>query len=149
MAHLADEGRGRALRAVWSTSDAPALAYLDVDLSTDLAALAPLVAPLLSGHSDLAIGTRLHRGSRVVRGAKRELVSRSYNLILRGTLAARFPDALCGYKAIRADVAARGRCRWSRTAAGSFRSAAADSKIAKRNPPPGWRTSVHDGLSTE
>jgi putative flippase GtrA len=104
--HLAEKGRGRALRAVWSTSDAPVLAYLDVDLSTDLAALAPLVAPLLSGHSDLAIGTRLHRGSRVVRGAKREVISRGYNLLLRGTLAARFSDAQCGFKAIRADVAA-------------------------------------------
>src|SRR4029453_14765868 len=98
--------RGRALRAVWSASDAPVLAYMDVDLSTDLAALAPLVAPLLSGHSDLAIGTRLARGSRVVRGAKREVISRGYNLILRGTLAARFSDAQCGFKAIRADVAA-------------------------------------------
>jgi len=104
--HLAEKGRGRALRAVWSTSDAPVLAYMDVDLSTDLAALAPLAAPLLSGHSDLAIGTRLHRGSRVVRGAKREVISRCYNLILRGTLAARFSDAQCGFKAIRADVAA-------------------------------------------
>jgi len=80
---------------------------MDVDLSTDLAALAPLVAPLISGHSDLAIGTRLGRGSRVVRGAKREFISRCYNLILRSTLAARFSDAQCGFKAIRADVAER------------------------------------------
>ena len=104
--HLDRKGRGRALRAVWSASDAPVLAYMDVDLSTDLAALAPLVAPLLSGHSDLAIGTRLARGSRVVRGTKREVISRGYNLILRGTLATRFSDAQCGFKAIRADVAA-------------------------------------------
>lgn len=104
---LAQQGRGRALRAVWSDSDAAVLAYMDVDLSTDLAALLPLVAPLLSGHSDLAIGSRLARGARVVRGAKREFISRCYNLILRGTLAARFSDAQCGFKAIRADVAAR------------------------------------------
>ncbi|ORX06775.1 bifunctional glycosyltransferase family 2/GtrA family protein [Mycolicibacillus trivialis] len=104
---LAEKGRGRALRAVWSASDAPVLAYMDVDLSTDLAALAPLVAPLISGHSDLAIGTRLGRGSRVVRGAKRELISRCYNLLLRSTLAARFSDAQCGFKAIRADAARR------------------------------------------
>jgi putative flippase GtrA len=103
--HLSAKGRGRALRAAWSVSPAPVLAYLDVDLSTDLAALLPLVAPLISGHSDLAIGTRLSRGSRVVRGAKRELISRGYNLLLRGTLAARFSDAQCGFKAIRADVA--------------------------------------------
>ncbi|HYZ66508.1 MAG TPA: glycosyltransferase, partial [Mycobacterium sp.] len=104
---LEQKGRGRALHAVWSTSDAPVLAYMDVDLSTDLAALAPLVAPLISGHSDLAIGTRLGRGARVVRGPKREIISRCYNLILKSTLAAGFSDAQCGFKAIRADVAER------------------------------------------
>ncbi|MFE6282951.1 glycosyltransferase [Streptomyces sp. NPDC057877] len=102
---LEQKGRGRALRTVWSRSDAPVLAYMDVDLSTDLNALLPLVAPLISGHSDLAIGSRLARSSRVVRGAKREFISRSYNLILRGSLQARFSDAQCGFKAIRADVA--------------------------------------------
>jgi putative flippase GtrA len=105
--HLGEKGRGRALNFVWTRSDAAVLAYMDVDLSTDLGALLPLVAPLISGHSDLAIGSRLARGSRVVRGVKREFISRTYNLILRGTLAARFSDAQCGFKAIRADVAAR------------------------------------------
>jgi len=104
---MAEKGRGRALRAVWGASDAQVLAYCDVDLSTDLSALLPLVAPLLSGHSDLAIGTRLGRGARVVRGPKREIISRCYNLILRGTLHAGFTDAQCGFKAIRADVAKR------------------------------------------
>ncbi|WBB51366.1 glycosyltransferase family 2 protein [Verrucosispora sp. WMMA2044] len=103
--HLSAKGRGRALRAAWSASDAPVLAYMDVDLSTDLAALLPLVAPLISGHSDVAIGTRLARTARVVRGARREIISRTYNLLLRGTLAVRFSDAQCGFKAIRADVA--------------------------------------------
>jgi len=103
---LEQKGRGRALRAAWSASDAAVLAYCDVDLSTDLAALLPLVAPLLSGHSDLAIGTRLGRGSRVARGMKRELISRGYNLLLRGALATGFSDAQCGFKAIRADAAA-------------------------------------------
>jgi putative flippase GtrA len=99
------KGRGRALNAVWSSSDARVLAYMDVDLSTGLAALLPLVAPLLSGHSDLAIGTRLARGSRVVRGRKREVISRSYNALLHVVLAAGFSDAQCGFKAIRADRA--------------------------------------------
>ncbi|WP_329044187.1 bifunctional glycosyltransferase family 2/GtrA family protein [Amycolatopsis sp. NBC_01488] len=103
--HLDEKGRGRALNAVWRASDAAVLAYMDVDLSTDLAALGPLVAPLLSGHSDLAIGSRLARGARVVRGPKREFISRAYNLILKSTLAAKFSDAQCGFKAIRADVA--------------------------------------------
>ena len=105
--HLDEKGRGRALRAVWSASDARVLAYMDVDLSTDLNALLPLVAPLISGHSDLAIGSRLAASSRVVRGVKREIISRCYNVILRGTLRARFSDAQCGFKAIRRDVAQR------------------------------------------
>ncbi|KUJ70333.1 glycosyl transferase [Streptomyces albus subsp. albus] len=104
---LEEKGRGRALRTVWSGSPAPVLAYMDVDLSTDLNALLPLVAPLISGHSDLAIGSRLTRSARVVRGPKREFVSRAYNLILRGGLAVRFSDAQCGFKAIRAEVAER------------------------------------------
>jgi putative flippase GtrA len=103
--HLGQKGRGRALGAVWSASDAPVLAYMDVDLSTDLAALLPLVAPLISGHSDLAIGSRLAHGSRVVRGPKREVISRCYNVLLRRSLGARFSDAQCGFKAIRKDVA--------------------------------------------
>jgi len=98
-------GRGRALRAIWSASDAEVLAYMDVDLSTDLNALLPLVAPLVSGHSDLAIGTRLARGSRVIRGPKRELISRCYNMLLHACMGARFSDAQCGFKAIRREQA--------------------------------------------
>jgi Glycosyl transferase family 2 len=49
--HLDHKGRGHALKAAWSSSPALVLAYMDVDLSTDLAALLPLVAPLISGHS--------------------------------------------------------------------------------------------------
>jgi len=90
---------------VWSTSDAQVLVYMDVDLSTDLNALLPLVAPLLSGHSDLAIGSRLRHDSRVVRGPRREVISRGYNLLVKGALRTRFSDAQCGFKAIRADVA--------------------------------------------
>jgi putative flippase GtrA len=104
---LPEKGRGRALRRAWSASDATVLAYMDVDLSTDLKALLPLVAPLLSGHSDLSIGTRLAGSARVLRGPKRELISRSYNAILHSVLATRFSDAQCGFKAIRADVAQR------------------------------------------
>ncbi len=103
--YLAEKGRGNALHTVWAHSEAVVVAYMDVDLSTDLAALLPLVAPLLSGHSDVAIGTRLARSSRVVRGPKREVISRCYNAILRTTLATRFSDAQCGFKAIRTDRA--------------------------------------------
>jgi glycosyltransferase involved in cell wall biosynthesis len=99
-------GRGLALRAAWASSDATVLAYTDVDLSTGLDALLPLVAPLVSGHSDVAIGSRLALGSSVARGPRREAISRAYNLLLRTVFAARFSDAQCGFKAIRADAAA-------------------------------------------
>ena len=73
---------------------------MDVDLSTSLSALLPLVAPLLSGHGEVRIGTRLAHGSRVVRGPERELISRTYNLILRVLLRSRISDAQCGFKAL-------------------------------------------------
>jgi glycosyltransferase involved in cell wall biosynthesis len=101
---LEAKGRGRALRAAWSASDARVVCYMDADLSTDLNGLLPLVAPLLSGHSDLAIGTRLARGARVTRGTKREFISRSYNRLLRLALRAKFSDAQCGFKALRGDI---------------------------------------------
>jgi glycosyltransferase involved in cell wall biosynthesis len=103
--HLQAKGRGRALREVWSRSTAEVVAYMDIDLSTDLSALLPLVAPLMSGHSDVAIGSRLSRSARVVRGPKREMISRCYNLLLRATLRTRFSDAQCGFKAMRTDCA--------------------------------------------
>lgn len=105
--HLEAKGRGGALKKVWLASDADVVCYVDVDLSTDLAALPVLLAPLVSGHSEVAIGTRLAVGSRVVRGPKREFVSRAYNLILKGALRVSFSDAQCGFKAMRADVAHR------------------------------------------
>jgi len=102
---LHEKGRGRALRAVWTASTADLVAYMDIDLATDLRALLPLVAPLLSGHSDVAIGSRLVHGARVTRGLKREAISRCYNLIVKATLHTRFSDAQCGFKALRGEVA--------------------------------------------
>ena len=105
--HLPRRGRGYALRRAWSTSQAPVVAYMDVDLSTSLDALLPLVAPLLSGQRDVMIGSRLARGAEVVRGPKRELISRCYNMLLKLTLRGRFSDAQCGFKALRRDAAER------------------------------------------
>src|SRR3954464_5586633 len=101
---LDEKGRGRALAPAWGESWAQVVCYMDVALSTDLRGLLPLVAPLLSGHSDVAIGTRLAHGARVVRGPKRELISRGYNVILDLALRARFSDAQCGFKAVRRDA---------------------------------------------
>ena len=103
--HLPRKGRGYALRSAWSSSVAPVVAYMDVDLSTSLPALLPLVAPLISGHRDVAIGSRLAQGAHVVRGPKRELISRAYNLLLKVTLRGHFSDAQCGFKALRREAA--------------------------------------------
>ena len=103
--HMDEKGRGRALKEVWRASEAPIVAYMDVDLATGLDALLPLVAPIMSGHADVAIGSRLATGARVVRGPKRELISRSYNLLLQSVLRVGFTDAQCGFKAVRADLA--------------------------------------------
>ena len=103
--HLDEKGRGRALRTSWIASRAEVVAYMDADLATGLEALLPLVAPLLSGHSDIAIGSRLTGGAHVVRGPRRELISRCYNALLRVTLGSHFSDAQCGFKAMRADAA--------------------------------------------
>ncbi|MGV9302104.1 MULTISPECIES: glycosyltransferase [unclassified Nonomuraea] len=96
-------GRGAALKQTWRESPAAIVAYMDVDLSTDLDAFLPLVAPLISGHSEVAIGTRLARTARVHRSVKREIVSRAYNMIIRMGFGAGFSDAQCGFKAVRAD----------------------------------------------
>ncbi|MEU5331962.1 glycosyltransferase [Streptomyces asoensis] len=102
--HMERKGRGLALRTVWGTSDADIVVYMDVDLSTGLDGLLPLIAPLASGHSDLAIGSRLAPGARTVRGPRRELISRCYNALIRRTHGVRFSDAQCGFKAARTDV---------------------------------------------
>ncbi len=102
--HLAEKGRGRALRAAWQRSDAAVVGYMDVDLSTDLSALPALLGPLLSGRADIAIGTRLARGAEVTRSLKRELISRAYNILLRASLRVGFSDAQCGFKAGRREV---------------------------------------------
>jgi len=103
--HLDRKGRGFALRHAWAASDATVVAYMDVDLSTSLDAFLPLIAPLVSGHSDVAIGSRLSTGAHVARRPKREVISRGYNFILHTVLATRVRDMQCGFKAVRADVA--------------------------------------------
>src|SRR3984957_15408016 len=102
---LERKGRGFALRTAWSASQAEVVAYMDVDLSPSLAALLPLVGSVLSGHSDLAVGTRLARGSRVVRGPTRELISRAYSHAVRLALRSRVSDFQCGFKAMRRERA--------------------------------------------
>lgn len=94
-------GRGRALRKAWLESDADILSYMDVDLSTGLDAFPYLVRAIGEYRYDLAVGSRLMDGSVVrKRSLKREITSRSYNLIIKAMFFTRFSDAQCGFKAI-------------------------------------------------
>jgi glycosyltransferase involved in cell wall biosynthesis len=104
---LERRGRGHALRSAWLASDANVVSYMDVDLSTNLESFLPLVAPLLSGHSEVAIGTRLGHSAHVRRRLGRELLSRGYNFLIHAGFRAHFSDAQCGFKAVRGDVAKR------------------------------------------
>ena len=102
--HLTEPGRGRALRESWLASDAAVVAYMDVDLSTNLGDFPRLVSAVLADGADIAIGSRLVPGATTVRGPKRELISRAYNAVLHATLRTGFADAQCGFKAARSDV---------------------------------------------
>ena len=102
---LPEKGRGRALKQAWVSSKADILAYMDIDLSTNLDSFEPMIAPLITGDAGLATGSRLMKQSRTTRGFKREFISRCYNRIIRTTMKTKFVDAQCGFKAIRRDVA--------------------------------------------
>ena len=98
--HLNRKGRGRAVKSVWNKSRADFLAYMDVDLSTDLKYLKPLIESLQKGY-DIAIGNRLMNSSIVnKRPLNREILSRGYNILIKLLFQVNFSDAQCGFKAI-------------------------------------------------
>ncbi|HVM63109.1 MAG TPA: dolichyl-phosphate beta-glucosyltransferase [Verrucomicrobiae bacterium] len=104
--HIPQKGRGLALRTVWSQSRADIVSYMDVDLSTDIKYY-PLMVYGLSVGYDIAIGSRLMGASRVTRLAKREFLSRGYNVLIHSMFWPGFSDAQCGFKALRREVAQR------------------------------------------
>jgi len=97
---LPQRGRGRALRHAWMQSDAEVVSYTDVDLSTELAALPVLVRAIVEEGYDLGTGSRLLPQSKTVRSAKREFISRCYNLMVKAVLWTSFSDAQCGFKVV-------------------------------------------------
>ena len=98
--HLDQKGRGRALRRAMLEGKADIAVYMDVDLSTDLKALPPLVDAIANEGYDICIGSRLMKGAQVERAFKREFISRSYNLLVKSMFFTRFKDAQCGFKAL-------------------------------------------------
>lgn len=102
---LDERGRGRALKQAWLTSTADVVAYMDVDLSTGLDSLHALVDPILERRCEVSIGSRLLPRSEISRSVKREIISRTYNVIARSFLHYQVSDAQCGFKAIRTSLA--------------------------------------------
>ena len=103
--HLERKGRGRALKRAWLESNADAMCYMDVDLSTDLAMITPLLAGVLEEGCDVAYGSRVSRGSDIERSLKREINSRGYIAFIKLLFWTRFADAQCGFKAMARDAA--------------------------------------------
>jgi glycosyltransferase involved in cell wall biosynthesis len=98
--HLPQKGRGRALKKAWLESDADAMCYMDVDLSTDLEALLPLAKAVLEEGYDVATGSRMTRGSRITRSLGREITSRGFIFLIKLLFLSRLSDTQCGFKAI-------------------------------------------------
>lgn len=98
------KGRGGALRQVWLESPAQYLTYMDVDLSTNLHAF-PDMLQKLEGGDHIVIGSRLRHDANTTRSFKREVISRTYNLIVKAFFRTNFTDAQCGFKGIRRETA--------------------------------------------
>ncbi len=100
---LEEKGRGRAIKKAWRENEADVYVYMDVDLSTDLKHLPNLITAIEK--NDIAIGSRLTLGSKVIgRTLKREIISRSYNLLIKLLFLTDFTDAQCGFKAVNKKV---------------------------------------------
>lgn len=99
------KGRGRALKKVWGESANDFLSYMDMDLSSDLNCFPKLIKSLENG-ADIAVGSRLISGSKVVgRLLIRETMSRGYSFLFRLFFQTSFKDAQCGFKAIKKSAA--------------------------------------------
>lgn len=98
---LEQKGRGRAVKRVWVESDRDLCVYMDLDLSTDLVHLPNILKKLGAGY-DVAIGSRLAKGARVIgRTFLRELTSRILNFFfIQFFFHTHFTDAQCGFKAV-------------------------------------------------
>ncbi|MFL2745725.1 MAG: glycosyltransferase [Dehalococcoidia bacterium] len=95
------KGRGIALKTAWFESSSDLLLYMDIDLSTDLSSLKPLIYEIDFNNFDIAIGSRLLKNS-VVSNRKflRTLTSKTYSFLTRFLFLSKIHDFQCGFKII-------------------------------------------------
>jgi glycosyltransferase involved in cell wall biosynthesis len=94
-------GRGAALRNAFKQSQGEVLVYMDLDLATDLKHLKPLVDAVESEGYEFATGSRMLPESQVQRSNTRNIVSKTYNFMVRTVLGSKLKDHQCGFKAFR------------------------------------------------
>ncbi len=100
---LTERGKGLAIVSAWEKMSAEVYVFMDIDLSTDIAAL-PELCNVAYGTGGVAAGSRFHKDSVVVRSFARRVISRCYRLVLRRTFGTSISDAPCGFKAIGKEV---------------------------------------------
>ena len=99
-------GRGRALSQAWTSSDAKIVCYMDLDLSTDLIHFEALISAIDESRCDIAIGSRLIKGSQVLRRTSfRSVLSKGYNILIKLMFSPGISDAQCGFKAMHGSLA--------------------------------------------
>lgn len=100
-------GRGKALNHAFKLAQGDILAYMDVDLSTDLSYLKPLINAIKEEQYDFATGSRMLKDSTVKRSFKRKAMSTVFNLLVRIILRSTIRDHQCGFKSFRKDALMR------------------------------------------
>ncbi|MBU0975171.1 MAG: glycosyltransferase [Patescibacteria group bacterium] len=95
-----EQGRGKALYALWKHMNARCYAYMDVDLATDINHTFELVNSILKKGYDVSLASRNLKASRVHRGLKRTIISKGYIFLLKSIFRLRVSDTQCGFKAI-------------------------------------------------
>ena len=96
---LEKKGRGRALKETWMRSNADFVSYMDVDLSTNLKAVAEMMELFEKGW-EIVLGSRLIAGANITRCRHREIISRGWNFLVGAVFNTRFSDAQCGFKGL-------------------------------------------------
>lgn len=93
-------GRGLALKNAFNSCGGEILAFMDVDLATDIKHLKTLIESIKEGY-DIAIGSRMHPESKVERKLSRKISSKMYNFMVRTLLGSKIKDHQCGFKAFK------------------------------------------------